>query len=114
MSICEALGKEPDLDRMPLEDGDFPFEVQMAFFIHDLMPDRWDGASGSYFGKDWAALNVLLDVYNVDEDRDIIVFFIKYVDVFNMTKQNDELEKERKKKEVKTSGTEGGGIMVNG
>ena len=34
--------------------------------------------------------------------------------MYNMAKQNDELEKERKRKEVKTSGTESGGINVNG
>ena len=84
MKICEALGKDPDLDRMPLEDGDFPFEVQMAFFIHDILPERWDGASGSYLGKDWSALHTLLDVYEV-EDRVTVILFLKYVDMYNMS-----------------------------
>ena len=113
MKICEALGKEPDLDRMPLEDGDFPFEVQKAFFVHELMPDIWDGASCSYFGKDWAALDVLLNAYSI-EDKSIVVFFLKYIELFNMNKQNDELEKERKRKEVRSSGAGDGGINVHG
>ena len=36
LKICEELGEEPDPNKMPPEMSDFPYEVQMAFLIHNL------------------------------------------------------------------------------
>ena len=83
---------------------DFPFEVQIAFFIHSLLPDNWDGASGTYLGKDWSALIGLLDIYEVEHRREVTVF-IKQIDMYNMKQINDKLEKQRKAKETRTSGS---------
>ena len=63
--VCERLGKEPDYNKLPMSEGSFPYEVQLAFFIHSLLPDRWDGMSGSYMGKDWSAIGTLLDIHNI-------------------------------------------------
>ena len=30
----ERMGKEPDPDKFPLEDWEFPLEVQQAIYIH--------------------------------------------------------------------------------
>lgn len=100
----ERLGREPDPNKMPLEIVDFPFEVQIAFFIHSLLPDNWDGASGTYLGKDWSALIGLLDIYEVEHRREVTVF-VKQIDMYNMKQINDKLEKQRKKDEVRTSGS---------
>jgi hypothetical protein len=51
--LCEQLGQDPDPNKMPLEASAFPYEVQVAFFMFDLLSDRWDGMSGTYLGKDW-------------------------------------------------------------
>ena len=61
---------------MPPDRGQFPTEVQEAFMIHDLLPDRWEGMSGSYLGKDWAALSGLLKVYEIEEPK-LCVLFLK-------------------------------------
>ena len=63
--------------------GHFPYEVQLAFLIHDLLPDRWEGMSGSYLGKDWSAVGTLLDAYNINTDRRVVLFFIKALDNIN-------------------------------
>tara|TARA_Y100001938_G_C8100934_1_gene441676 strand:- start:10905 stop:11237 length:333 start_codon:yes stop_codon:yes gene_type:complete len=99
----EKLGREPDPDKMPLEIADFPFEVQIAFFIHSLLPDKWDGASGTYMGKDWSALMGLFDIYEVEHKKDVAVF-LKKIDIHNMQSINNKLDKQRKKDEVRTSG----------
>jgi len=39
--------------------------VQQAFLIHGLLPDRWEGMSGHYMGKDMSALGSLLDIYEI-------------------------------------------------
>ena len=99
--VCERLGKEPDYNKMPIDDKDFPYEVQLAFFIHSLMPDRWEGMSGSYLGKEWGAIGALLDAYNIEE-RQIIVFFIKAIDIINSKVINKNLDKDRKKRDRKS------------
>ena len=51
---------------MPLEASSFPEDVQVAFFVLDLLSDRWEGSSGMYLGKDWSPINFILDLYEVD------------------------------------------------
>ena len=59
---------------MPLDASAFPYEVQVAFFVFDLLSDRWDGMSGMYLGKDWAAAHFLCEVYKI-EDIPIVIYF---------------------------------------
>ena len=91
---------------MPPERGDYPYEVQVAFFIHDLLPDRWDGMSGSYMGKDYSALQVLLDVYHIEEKQQVCLF-VKHIEARNMNRINLKLERKQKAKQQKAKG---GGI----
>ena len=79
--MCEQLGKEPDLDEMPPDLDDFPMELQQAFLVHQLLPDRWDGSSGSYLGKDWSALEMLLTELEIIERRQCILF-IKHIEYY--------------------------------
>ena len=109
--VCERLGKEPDENKMPIDDGDFPYEVQLAFLLHSVLPDRWDGSSGSYQGKDWSAVGSLLDIYQI-EDKKTVTFFLKNVDVLTSNQINKEIDKKRKKRESKVSTPKG--INVNG
>ena len=71
LSMCEQMGKEPDPNEMPPTLGDFPLEIQEAFQIHTMLPDRWDGMSGSYMGKDWSALETLLKVQDVEDKKTV-------------------------------------------
>lgn len=80
---------------MPPTMEDYPFEVQVAFLLHDLLPDRWDGMSGSYFGKDMAALSTLLDAWEVT-DKKTTIFWIKNIESKNSEKINKKIERKRK------------------
>ncbi len=99
--VCDRLGKEPDPNKMPMNFGNFPYEVQLAFLIYDHLPDRWEGMSGSYLGKEWSAVGTLLDTYKVEE-RKVILFFIKAIDNINSRLINKSLEEERKKRDKKS------------
>jgi hypothetical protein len=103
LEICDQKGIEPDPDEMPPEVGDYPFEVQVAFLLHDLLPDRWDGMSGSYFGKDMSALGTLLDIWEV-EDKKSTIYFIKHIEARNSSNINKKLERKRKSSQPKTKG----------
>jgi len=106
--ICEQTGEEPDPNKMPPEMQDFPSEVQMAFHIYSMMPDRWEGMSGSYMGKDWSSLSVLYDIYEIDEKK-IITFFLKCIENEHASQLNEELKRKRDAK-MRTSKANTGGI----
>ena len=91
----EKLGRAPDPTKAPVEEWHFPYEVQQTFNIHKLLSDKWEGMSGSYLGKDWTAVELLLNVFEVADRREVIVF-LKNIDVLHMRQVNDNLEKERK------------------
>ena len=57
--------------------------------------------SGSYLGKEWSAVGALLDAYNIEEKR-IILFFIKAIDIINSKVINKNLDKDRKKRDRKS------------
>ena len=92
--MCEQLGQEPNPAEMPPDIGDFPLEVQEAFLIHIMMPDRWDGASGSYMGKDWSPLNDLLEINNI-QDKKTICFFLKHIDAAHTININQSLKQQQ-------------------
>ena len=92
--MCEQLGQEPDPDEMPPEISDFPLEIQEAFLVHAMLPDRWDGSSGSYMGKDWSPLMDILSIQGV-EDKRTVVFFLKHVESYSTMNINAELKRKQ-------------------
>lgn len=93
---------------MPLTPSDFPEEVQVAFFIYDMLSDRWDGMSGSYQGKDWSQCEHLFKVYNI-EDPKVTLYFMKMWERIVVNYRADDLEKRRKAEENKLKNANGGG-----
>jgi len=85
---------------MPLEASAFPQEVQVAFFMLDLLSDRWDGSSGNYLGKDWSAVNFLFDLYGFDDKKDII-YFMKIYENLVIAERAEIADKKRKAAERK-------------
>jgi hypothetical protein len=100
--VCERLGKEPNLAKIPMDKGNYPYEVQLAMSIHEVLPDRWDGMSGSYLGKDWSSVGTYLDAYET-EDKPTVLLFIKILDVEFSKVVNENLDTERNKRERKDS-----------
>jgi hypothetical protein len=68
------LGQIPDPDKMPLDASIFPEEVQAAFFVYSLMPDRWDGMSGMFLGKDWSSCEFICKIYKIENIKHIVYF----------------------------------------
>tara|TARA_B100001996_G_scaffold304454_1_gene245374 strand:+ start:473 stop:775 length:303 start_codon:yes stop_codon:yes gene_type:complete len=85
---------------MPLEASVFPQEVQVAFFMHQLISDRWDGMSGTYLGKNWIETVQIFDLYEID-DRKEILFFMQLYDGTIMRYRSDEQQAKRKAEERK-------------
>ena len=87
---------------MPPEIGSFPLEVQQAFLVHSILPDRWDGMSGAYMGKDLSALGDIFDIYDI-EDRRTVLYFLSYIVRSNSERINEEVQ--RKQKQPKQMGS---------
>ena len=63
------MGQEPNPAEMPLEPSDFPEEVQVAFFMFSLLPDHWEGMSGTYMGKYWDGVDYFFKVYEIEDPK---------------------------------------------
>ena len=83
---------------MPLTEADFPYEVQVAFFIYSLLSDRWDGASGAYFGKDWGPALGYLSLYKVDYPT-LALQLMKIIENHYVEFVNEKTAEERKRAE---------------
>lgn len=100
LAICEQLGQEPDPNKMPLSSSDFPYEVQVAFFIWSLLSDNWEGMSGTYLGKVWSGLDYLFEIYEI-ADRKTILFLLKLYERLLVEHTAEEADKKRKAEERK-------------
>lgn len=78
LDMCEQLGSEPNPNEIPVEFTDLPHEVQVAYEVFNYLPDRIDGFSGIYLGKDISGLGVVMDILQVD-DRRHTLYFMKII-----------------------------------
>ena len=85
---------------MPVDRSNFPLEVQEAFMLHDLLSDRWEGMSGSYFGKEMSALKTYIDVFNITNPKQSL-WFLKHIEHYNSQLINEKQKKRRKAQEQK-------------
>jgi hypothetical protein len=92
---------------MPLELSDFPEEVQVAFFIFGLLPDHWEGMSGTYMGKYWDGLKYYFKLYNV-EDPKATLYIMKLYENEIISYRTEQAENKRKAEERKKAKTAGG------
>ena len=69
--MCEQMGWEPDEKKMPKDPSLLAETVQQALILLNVLPDRWDGTSGSWFGKDYAGLETIMNIYQMDDRRAI-------------------------------------------
>jgi len=83
---------------MPLDASDFPEEVQVAFFICDMLSDRWEGMSGTYMGKDWTGIDYLISLYDIENPK-IVIYFAKMYERLVVNYRAEEAERKRKAEE---------------
>ena len=88
---------------MPLDTADFPADVQVAFFIFGLMEDVWEGMSGSYMGKNWHNVPYFINLYEVDEPKELI-YILKLYESIVIDDRAKKAERKRKAEERKSSG----------
>jgi len=60
------LNSEPVEEEIPIDRDDLALETQMVFDLYDKLPDKWEGFSGQYLGKDLMLLPTLFSEYGID------------------------------------------------
>lgn len=79
--MCEMMGTEPVESEIPVEQSDFPDEVQQAFQIYYLLRDVWEGMSGTYMGKDYSTIFDFFRLYDIDpSDQLLTMGFVRQID----------------------------------
>ena len=92
---------------MPLDSSNFPEEVQVAFFVFSLLPDHWEGMSGTYMGKYWDGLEYIFKLYSI-KDTNTIFFFMKMYESILVKVRMEDADKKRKAEERKAKSAGGG------
>ena len=86
---------------MPLELSEFPEEVQVAFFMFSLLPDYWEGMSGTYMGKHWNGVEYFFEIYDVESPKEIL-YFMKLYEGEIVSYKAEKAEQKRKADERKS------------
>lgn len=76
LMMCEQMGWEPNEEEIPKDPSFLPFDVQMALVIFNTLPDRVEGMSGTWLGKDFNSLNTIFEIYEVDNKRDVFEYIL--------------------------------------
>jgi hypothetical protein len=92
LEMMEQLGREPDLDKLPPDLEDFPPIVQEALVVFGILGDRVAADIG-YLGKDYT----LLPVYLPEENRELFLEVIAWMDAKVIKKSAEEMKKARDK-----------------
>ena len=69
--MCEQMGWEPKDEEIPRDPGELPYNVQGALLLYNALPDIWEGMSGSWMGKDYSGLGDIMDIYDLDNRKEI-------------------------------------------
>ena len=80
MIQMEENGMEVDWSELDKDTGEnWPVLFQQAFTVWNCLSDQWDGMSGSYFGKHMSGIQDIMNILEVDEQREILKI-VKIID----------------------------------
>ncbi len=71
LDMCEQLGTEPSESEIPVELDDMPMEVEVAYQVYNLLPDKIDSFNGIYYGKALEHTPSILEFLEIDSRKDI-------------------------------------------
>lgn len=65
------MGVEPKEEDIPKDPSTFSLEAQQALVMLNALPDVWEGMNGTWLGKSYSGLMDIMDLYNIDEKREV-------------------------------------------
>lgn len=76
LDLCEQLGSQPDEKEIPVELWDMPLEVEHAYNVYNLLPDKIDSFNGVYYGKELDTAPIMLEFLEIGNKKDIFKLII--------------------------------------
>ena len=76
--------------------------------MFSLLPDHWEGMSGTYMGKYWDGVDYFFKLYNVSDPKTIF-YIMKLYEGELVAHRSEEAEKRRQAEERKAKAASGGG-----
>jgi hypothetical protein len=65
----KQMGQEIKEGDTPPDISDMYYETQLAFNFYGYLPEKWEGMSGTYMGKDCTLLPYLFNLHGIAEDE---------------------------------------------
>jgi len=71
IDMCEQMGWEVDENQLPKDPGEFSLECQQALMLLNILPDKWEGMSGTWMGKDYSGLEAIMNIYEIQDRKTV-------------------------------------------
>ena len=65
------MGVEPKEEDIPKDPSHFSLEAQQALVLVNVLPDKWEGMSGTWLGKEYAGLLDIMELYQIDDKKQV-------------------------------------------
>jgi hypothetical protein len=73
LQMCEQMGWEPKEEELPKDPSYLSYNIQCALVLFNALPDSYAGMSGTWVGKDYSCLEYLMNIYSMDNKREIFI-----------------------------------------
>ena len=85
-----------DFDDEPLEPSDLPISAQQALILMNVLPDKVEGMSGVWLGKEYSGLSDIMTIYQMIDWKE--TFEMLQVCIEEYSKYYDEQRKQAERK----------------
>jgi len=65
------MGVEPKEEDIPKDPSAFSLEAQQALVMLNALPDKWEGMSGTWLGKEYSGLLDIMDLYQIEDKKEV-------------------------------------------
>ena len=65
------MGVEPKEEDIPKDPSHFSLEAQQALVLVNVLPDKWEGMSGTWLGKEYSGLLDIMELYQIDDKKQV-------------------------------------------
>lgn len=76
LDMCEQLGSTPDEHEIPVMLEDMPIDIELAYNVYNLLPDKIDSFNGVYYGKELDKAPLMLEFLEIQSKKDIFKIII--------------------------------------
>lgn len=85
--LKKQLNQEVVESEVPIDFSDLMETVQEYIILFNYLPDKYEGMSGTYMGKDYACLKIFMDILKI-EDGKLALLFLNKLDGIRMKELN--------------------------